>query len=64
MSDCISLKLALECHHLQAAVHPNAATFELVRVFDHILLYKYKFHFSSSSRVITMKQAHPPTNRH
>jgi len=55
--------------HQRAAVHWNAATFGLLRAFDHFLLL-YKFHgdISNRSRAIasTNKRTHTQTlsNRH
>jgi len=51
-------------HQPRAALHRNAAVFQLIRAFDHILL-PQKFHddISNGSRVMTLtNKKHPQTN--
>ena len=50
-------------HHPRAAVHRNAAIFEIDRNFDHILLaYEFQDDISNSSRVIVLTNTHTHTH--
>jgi len=52
-------------HYPRAAVHRNAAIFEIDRNFDHILLaYEFQDDISNSSRVIVLTNTHTHTHTH